>query len=467
MSSKPAARPRTPNIWATTSLRYAAAFSALIAAGGLGLVAGADYALTRFAETEVREGLLHQMDVMRADANNHGTAELVENLNADLRNRDARRYLLLVEAPDGSTFTSGLTRQAVNDTGFRRNLPNGQKKARWPDQMPNMLVLSDHAADGGLLAVGRDIQHLDEMRGVIRHYALISGLALILLTLAGGVLAGRLFLKRLEAINQAVDRIIDGQDSTRLPEKGLGREFNQLSLNLNRMLDRQETALTTLKTVSEGVAHELRTPLSRVRNRLETLALSMDDPAAREDAIEKALEETDQVSALFEALLTLARIESGDAVLHTAPLDVAELARNLADIYGPFVEEAGGMLALSIQNAGIIEADNNLFLQALANLVENAVYHGGGAITLSSRKDGDQAVIEISDRGAGIPESEREKVLRRFYRGETGQNHHRSGSGIGLAMVAAVVRAHKGELELGDNHPGLKVTIRLPALFRA
>lgn len=461
MSSKPAAK-RAPNIWTTSSLRYAAVFSALIAVGGLGLVAGTDYALTRFAETEVREGLSHQMDVMRADADNHGTAELVSNLNSDLRNRDARRYLLLVEAPDGTTFSSGLTRSAVNDSGFRRNLPNNQKKARWPDQMPNMLVLSDHARDGGLLAVGRDIQHLDELRGGIRRYALFSGLALILLTLSGGWIAGRLFLKRLEAVNQAVDGIIEGHDSTRLPEKGLGREFNQLSMNLNRMLDRQETALTTLKTVSEGVAHELRTPLNRIRNRLETLALNMDDKAAREDAIEKALEETDQVSALFEALLTLARIESGDAVLHTAPLDVAELARTLADIYGPFVEEANGKLAVSISPAGTVEADNNLFLQALANLIENAVYHGGGDIHIATRQDTDHAILEVSDKGSGIPQQEREKVLRRFYRGETAPSQHRSGSGLGLAMVAAVVRAHKGDLELGDNHPGLKVTIRLP-----
>ena len=133
-------------------------------------MAGVDYGMLRFAEAEVREGLSHQMEVMRADADRRGGAALVAELNAQARNRDARRYLLLVEAPDGSTFSNGLTRLAVNGSGFRRNLPTKARQTRWPDQAPNMLVLSDHAADGALLAVGRDIQHLDELRAAFARF---------------------------------------------------------------------------------------------------------------------------------------------------------------------------------------------------------------------------------------------------------------------------------------------------------
>ncbi|MGX1801126.1 sensor histidine kinase, partial [Brevundimonas naejangsanensis] len=179
MSSRLRTEPKRPSVWSTASLRYAAAFSVLFGLGAAVMIAGVDYGLMRFAEAEVRDGLNHQMDVMRADANRHGTAQLVQELNAEARNRDARRYLLLVEAPDGSTFSNGLTRLAVNETGFRRNLPNKARPARWPDQTPNMLALSARASDGGLLAVGRDIQHLDELRGGIRRYALMSGIALI------------------------------------------------------------------------------------------------------------------------------------------------------------------------------------------------------------------------------------------------------------------------------------------------
>jgi len=462
MSSSNRTRDSAPSVWSTTGLRYAAAFSLLFGLGAAVMVAGVDYGLMRFAEAEVRDGLSHQMEVMRADADRHGTAALVQELNAEARNRDARRYLLLVEAPNGSTFSNGLTRLAVNATGFRRNLPNKARPARWPDQTPNMMTLSARAADGGLLAVGRDIQHLDELRGGIRHFALWSGIALILLALAGGWASGRLFLRRLESVNQAVGRIIAGQDSTRLPAVGLGREFDQLALNLNRMLDRQEAALTALKSLSEGVAHELRAPLNRVRNRLEQVAARIDDIDARDDMIERALAETDQVSALFEALLTLARIESGGVALHVTPVDLADLAATVCDIYRPLVEEAGGDLSTLFSPSLVIQGDAALLQQALANLIENAIFHGGPpiGIEVSTRASDGKAILRIADRGTGVPAAEREKVLRRFYRID--QADPSPGSGLGLAMVAAVVNAHGGELHLGDNSPGLAVEITLP-----
>ena len=462
MSSSNRIRTGAPSIWSTTGLRFAAAFSLLFSLGAVVMVAGIDYGLMRFAEAEVRDGLGHQMEVMRVDADRHGTAALVQELNAEARNRDARRYLLLVEAPNGSTFSNGLTRLAVNATGFRRNLPNKARPARWPDQTPNMMTLSALAADGGLLAVGRDIQHLDELRGGIRRFALWSGLALILLALAGGWASGRLFLRRLESVNQAVGRIIAGQDSARLPTVGLGREFDQLALNLNRMLDRQEAALTALKSLSEGVAHELRAPLNRVRNRLEQVAAQIDDVAARDATIERALAETDQVSALFEALLTLARIESGGVALHVAPVDLAELAATVCDIYRPLVEEAGGDLSTAFAPSLVIQGDAALLQQALANLIENAVFHGGAPIRIevSTHADNGRAILRVADRGIGVPEAEREKVLRRFYR--VNQADPAPGSGLGLAMVAAVVHAHGGGLRLGDNTPGLAVEIALP-----
>jgi len=462
MSSSNRTRTGTPSIWSTTGLRFAAAFSLLFGLGAVVMVAGIDYGLMRFAEAEVRDGLGHQMEVMRADADRHGTEALVRELNAEARNRDARRYLLLVEAPDGSTFSNGLTRLAVNATGFRRNLPNKARPARWPDQTPNMMTLSARAADGGLLAVGRDIQHLDELRGGIRRFALWSGLALILLALAGGWVSGRLFLRRLEGVNQAVGRIIAGQDEARLPSVGLGREFNQLSENLNRMLDRQEAALTALKSLSEGVAHELRAPLNRVRNRLEQVASHIDDAATRDEMIERALAETDQVSALFEALLTLARIESNGGALNVAPVDLADLAATVCDIYRPLVEEANGEMNTSLTHSVVVEADAALLQQALANLIENAVFHGGAPIriSVSARTDEGKAILRVADRGIGVAESEREKVLRRFYR--INQADPAPCSGLGLAMVAAVVHAHGGALHLADNAPGLAVEITLP-----
>lgn len=462
MSSKNRTRVKASSVWSTTGLRYAAAFSLLFGLGAAVMIAGVDYGLMRFAEAEVRDGLNHQMAVMRADADRHGTAALVQDLNAEARNRDARRYLLLVEAPNGSTFSNGLTRLAVNATGFRHNLPNKARPARWPDQTPNMMTLSARAADGGLLAVGRDIQHLDELRGGIRHFALWSGLAVILLALAGGWASGRLFLRRLEGVNQAVGRIIAGQDSTRLPAVGLGREFDELAVNLNHMLDRQEDALTALKSLSEGVAHELRAPLNRVRNRLEQVAAHIGDAELRDEMIDKALAETDQVSALFEALLTLARIESGGVALGDAPMDLAELTTTVCDIYRPLVEDAGGNLSASNMSPAVIRGDRVLLQQALANLIENAVFHGGAParVEVSTYVVKGKAILRVADRGSGVPAAERDKVLRRFYR--INQSEFATGSGLGLAMVAAVVHAHGGQMCLSHNSPGLAVEITLP-----
>lgn len=459
MSSRPRTSERRPTIWSTASLRLAVGFSLLFGLGSAALIAGVDYGLMRFAEAEVRDGLAHQMEVMRADADRDGGPALVASLNAQPRNREARRYLLLVAAPDGSAFSNGLTRQAVNETGFRRNLPTKARPARWPDQTPNMMVLSGRAADGTLLAVGRDTQHLDELRGGIRRFALWSGLALIALALAGGLISGWLFLRRLERVNQAVGRIIAGQDSTRLPAIGLGREFDDLARNLNRMLDRQETTLAALKTLSEGLAHELRAPLNRVRNRLEEISTLSDDQAAREDAVDRALEETDQLNALFEALLTLARIESGGARLETSRLDLSALATAVGEIYRPLIEESGGVLTIA-GGPLFVRGDAPLLQQALSNLVENAVFHGGepASIAVSVRAEDGRAVLSVADRGPGVPAEEREKVLRRFYR----LSQERSGSGLGLAMVAAVARAHGGDLRLADNQPGLVVELAMP-----
>lgn len=460
MSSRTPARTRRPSIWSTASLRFAAGFSLLFGIGAAGLVVAVDYGLMRFAEAEVRDGLTHQMEVMRADADRHGGAALVRELNSQARNRDARRYLLLVAAPDGETFSNGLTRQAVNDTGFRRNLPTKMRQTRWPDQTPNMLVLSGHAQDGTLLAVGRDTQHLDELRGGVRQFAFWSGLVLFLLAIIGGLTAGWLFLRRLEGVNSAVARIIAGQEATRLPAIGFGREFDDLARNLNRMLDRQEAAHSALKTLSEGVAHELRTPLTRVRNRLEDAAAHVDDPQRSADALDLAMQETDQLSSLFEGLLALARLESSGDQLKTVPVDAAALARTVCDIYRPIVE-ANGALNGPPDSALMVQGDPHLLQQALANLIENAVFHGGGEvqITVSVWQNNGAIHFSVSDNGPGIPDDQHDKVLRRFHRLSP---NSQSGSGLGLAMVAAVARAHSGDVRLSDNAPGLKVELILP-----
>lgn len=466
MSSRPRNRIPLRGLWGTASLRLALVFSAIFALGGALLVASVDYGLFRLAEAEVRAGLGHQMAVMRDGEARIGGPALVERLASNPRNRDARRYLLLVVTPGGQSFSNGLTAAAVNAEGFRRNFATKNRAARWPDQRPNMLVLSHTTANGTLLAVGRDIQHLDELRSGIRTFAIWSGLGVIALALAAGLATGYLFLRRLEEVDSAIARVVSGDASERLPAIGFGREFDNLARHLNLMLDRQEAMMDALKNVSDGVAHDLRTPLGRLRNRLDELADNADDPEKRNAAIDLAGQEIDQITSLFESLLTLSSIESGTVASRATLLDCAALLESVGEIYRPVIEDAGGALHISLPPAGeplTVPGNAHLLTQALSNLVENAIVHADGSpdIMLAVERRNGRMAFVAADRGPGIPESERDKVVRRFYRMD--RSRSRPGSGIGLAMCAAVAHWHGGELMLADNAPGLRVTLELPA----
>lgn len=458
---------RLRNLWSTASLRLAVTFSIIFGLGGALLMTGVDFGLFRFAEVEVRDGLRHQMRIMHDDATRLGADGLVTMLESQARNRDARRYLFLVQTPEGRSFSNGLTRGAVNAEGFRHNLPTKQRQSRWPDQLPNMLVLSATMPDGTLLAIGRDTQHLDELRGGIRTFALWSGLGVIALALLAGLITGYLFLRRLERVNSTVERIIGGQDSERLPAIGFGREFDDLARNLNRMLERQQATMDALKNVSEGIAHDLRTPLSHLRNRLEELEASIDDPARRQQGIDLAVQEIDHITALFEALLSLSDIEAGKSRPQPVSIDAAALLDSVGEIYRPEIEHAGGTLRIGHACAGqaplMVLGDANLLIRALSNLVENAIVHGTSplSVLLAADRHEDRVVLTVADHGQGVPASERDKVLKRFYRMD--RSRSRPGSGLGLAMCAAVARWHDGELALSDNAPGLKAQLVLPA----
>lgn len=454
-------------LWSTASLRLALAFSVIFGLGGAVLFAGVDFGLVRFAEAEVRTALNHQMAIMHDDVARLGADGVVEMLESQARNREARRYLFLVVTPEGRTFSNGLTRAAVNPEGFRHNMATKPRAARWPDQRPNMLVLSHTEPDGTLLAIGRDTQHLDELRSGIRAFALWGGLAVIALAVLAGLTMGYLFLRRLDRVNRTVERIISGDASERLPAIGFGREFDDLARNLNRMLERQEASMGALKTMSEGIAHDLRTPLGRLRNRLEEVEADISDPEQRRAGIDLAVQEIDQITGLFESLLVLSQVEGGRIVPHSAPVDAAALLAMVGELYRPAVEDAGGTLRIAGDDGAagplMVRGDAGLLTRALSNLVENAIVHGGAApaITVDAVRAGDRIRLGVADHGPGIPEGEREKVLRRFYRMD--RSRSRPGSGLGLAMCAAVAKSHGGTLALYDNAPGVKAVLDLPA----
>jgi signal transduction histidine kinase len=316
---------------------------------------------------------------------------------------------------------------------------------------------------GGLrLLVGRDIRELTATRALIRD-ALGWGLAITLgLALLGGWVMSAGVVRRLEAVNQVSREIIDGDLSRRVPTDGSGDDFDQLAENLNRMLARIETLMASVRQVSDNIAHDLRTPLSRLHTRLSELRdTGLPEPAAT--AVDAAIGDAEDLLGAFNGLLRIARVESGARRAAFADLDLATLLHDVAELYEPLASDKDQSLQVSAATGLSVNGDRDLLFQALANLIDNAIKYtpSGGRIALTAAREDGAVAIRVSDSGPGIPPELRGKVLQRFFRVDTSRSA--PGHGLGLSLVQAVAQLHGAELRLEDEGPGLRVMLRLDA----
>jgi hypothetical protein len=287
---------------------------------------------------------------------------------------------------------------------------------------------------------------------------------ILLLGLLGGALMSQNMLRRLDTINRTTGDIIKGDLSRRVPLNGSGDEFDSLAENLNRMLDRIERLMRGLREVTDSVAHDLRTPLNRLRNRLEESVARLNAAGAQAGEIERAIAETDQLIGTFNALLLIAETDAGTTRAAMNTLDLPSVAADVAELYEPLAEERNIHLTLipsAVQVA--VEGNRSLIAQALANLVDNAIKYTppGGQVRIKTSV-GEQGVdLSVADSGPGIPEEDRTRVVERFVRLEASRSS--PGTGLGLSLVAAVAHFHHAELVLDANRPtGLKATLRFP-----
>jgi signal transduction histidine kinase len=321
---------------------------------------------------------------------------------------------------------------------------------------------------GYRLLVGRDISDAAAFRGQVRATLLWAGLIALGIGLIGGTVMSRNLLRRVEQVNRTSERVMAGNLSDRVPLRGTSDEFDQLSANLNRMLDQIERLMTAMREVTDDVAHDLRTPLSRLRARLERalVAPSGADATAsssQSEAIRGAIDEADRLLATFNALFRIAELESGTRNDHTGPLDLSEVARSAAELYEPVAEEKSFVLTVLAEPGVMIRGDWHLLSQALANLLDNALkYAGGGRIEIRVFPDDGQAILEVADQGPGIPEADRQSVFDRFVRLEPSRTT--PGNGLGLSLVRAIARRHDGSVTLEDNWPGLRVRLKFTRL---
>lgn len=313
------------------------------------------------------------------------------------------------------------------------------------------------------LLVGRDIHSLEEIQSLIRE-ALFWGLLItVALALVGGTMMSRAMMRRIEIINVTCQQIMGGDLSRRIPHSGGEDDFDKLVDNLNLMLDRIEDLMHGVKQVTNNIAHDLRTPLTRLRRRLDMLRESQTSGENNLDLLDQAIGEADGLLLTFRALLRISEIEAGSRRREFDTIDVAQLLNDLIELYEPLSEERRQDLKCLYSTNSAVVGDRDLLFQAFSNLLDNAVKYtpAKGQIQLETKNLPGQLQVIIRDSGPGIPAEMRQKVFERFFRLE--ESRSTSGNGLGLSLVAAIINLHHGQIELLDNHPGLTVVVSLPS----
>src|SRR4030088_115215 len=391
--------------------------------------------------------------------------------------------LYLVTTPTGQAIAGNvgslspgvMAASGWSETAYRRldDQDTGDHRA-----LVRVLALSN----GFRLLVGRDLEERRRLFGIGAQAAQWSVLVVIVLGLGGGIFVARRVLRRIDAMTGTTQRIMAGDLSGRLPVGRSGDELDRLAENLNAMLERIEGLMMGLKEVSDNIAHDLKTPLTRLRNRAEEALAKSGSEAEYRRALEGTIEESDGLIRTFNALLMIARAESGQARGNMDDFDAGQVAHCIHELYEPLAEDDGMTLRVKTVPTPL-HGNRELISQALANLVENAIKYGkpvpaaqplsAGAVAgtdrreilIEARRDRDQVLLSVTDHGPGIPEADRRHAVERFVRLEASRTQ--PGSGLGLSLASAVATLHGGELRLGDAHPGLSATWASTALAGA
>jgi signal transduction histidine kinase len=321
---------------------------------------------------------------------------------------------------------------------------------------------------GFMLVVGRDVIERRGFTNIIFEAFFLGVLGILVLSIIAGALTARRVLRRIDAINATSSVIIAGHLSERVPITGSNDEFDGLATNLNAMLDRIQDLMQGMKEVTDNVAHDLKTPLTRLRNQAESALRDGAGTEEQRNALETTIAESDKLIRTFNALLMIARAEAGAPAGALADIDASAVAADVAELYGPVAEDDNMTIETDIAPDLHLRGNRELLGQALVNLVENAIKYGGpdesaatGHIVVGVKAQAGRVLITVADNGPGIAEADRQRVLERFVRLEKSRSE--PGSGLGLSLVAAVARLHHGTFRIEDNAPGVRAVMELPA----
>jgi signal transduction histidine kinase len=392
----------------------------------------------------------------------------------DARARRPGSSLYIVTNFAGEALAGNVTALApgiLDNPGWTETVYRRLDEAESPDRPEHEALVRVFQLPGGFrLLVGRDLEERERLYHIVLSAGRWSVAIVVILGLAGGLFVTRRVLRRVDAMTETTRTIMAGDLGGRLPVAGTGDELDRLADNLNVMLERIEALMYGLKEVSDNIAHDLKTPLTRLRNRSEEALRTAKSEAEYRAALEATIEESEGLIRTFNALLMIARAESGQARDDMSEFDAAEIAHDVGELYEPLADQKGIALKVEADAPAKVKGNRELVSQALANLVDNAIKYTAlpagavnGAkpeIVVRALEDGDRILLTVADGGPGIPEADRARVVERFVRLEQSRSH--PGSGLGLSLASAVARLHGGELTLADNQPGLKSVIALP-----
>jgi signal transduction histidine kinase len=389
----------------------------------------------------------------------------------DQRARRPSSNLLMVTTPTGEELAGNVGSLEPGVLDHPGWFELSYRRADASDEAQHRaLVQVVELPSGFRILVGRDLEERERIYAIIANAGRWSFALVVVLGVAGGFFVSRRVLKRVDAMSETAHTIMAGDLSGRLPIAGTGDELDRLAENFNAMLERIEALMRGLKEVSDNIAHDLKTPLTRLRNRCEQALRVTNRDADYRATLESTIAESDELIRTFDALLMIARAESGHARDNMADFDAADIVRDIGELYEPLADEKGLALKVETPLTAPVRGNRELVSQALANLVDNAIKYAGPAtsktngaiaeIVIGAGAEGERIMLTVSDHGPGIPEADRGRVVERFVRLE--QSRSEPGSGLGLSLASAVARLHGGELTFEDNHPGLKSIIALP-----
>lgn len=451
-------------LFRTTAFKLSLAFLVLFSVGAGLVLASVGARVKEVLDEQIQQTVDAEIRALSEQYTQGGIRQLTDAVERRLRAPGGSLYLLTTQS--GDVIAGNIDPPRFVPVEKDELVETIYQRRGEPEIAPHPALLRLFLIPGGFrLLIGHDIEDHRVLRDILRNALGVSLFWLVLVGVFGGLFVSYRMIERVDIMSASARRIMAGDMNERLAVSGSGDELDRLAENFNAMLARISELMAGLREVSDNIAHDLKTPLTRMRNRAEAALRQADDPQKQKEALATIIEESDDLIAVFNALLMIARAEAGYSTDNLVLCDAGAVVDDMVEMYEPVAEEQGVTLALEAGSGLMVTGSRELLGQAVVNLIDNALKYGKSdqnpRIDVSARRVDDRIEIAVADHGPGVSAADRERLTGRFVRLENSRTL--PGSGLGLSMAAAIARLHHGVLRIEDNAPGLRVTLSLPA----